>query len=246
MRVALCFSGLPRFINKTAQNIQECLMQDYDVDVFAHTWYREGDLMRDDGSSEWSSLRYTQNPTDLIEKIYHPLDLCVEEPIDFYSNSILHQYNFKPTLEAYMPHFLTEKGLVYYINLVHSMWYSIYRSNKLKCDYELLHGFTYDVVVRCRFDALYAKPVKYDQYNLTAINVSHNAGDLEHPQIRDWFAFSNSKNMDIYADLINNLQILNDMVSDTDRANEMFLHQHISNNNLQHVCNNFILDFIRN
>lgn len=245
MKIALCFSGLPRFIDKTVDNIKHNIIQDYDVDVFAHTWYKKDLIMRDDGSDTWSSLIYNQNPTEIITTAYNVKSICVEEPIDFYTNSLLHQYNIKPTLEKYMPHFLSEKGMEYFINLVHSMWYSIYRSNQLKVEYELAHNFTYDLVVRSRFDTLYNKPIPFNSYDLTAINVSHNAGTIVHPQVRDWFAFSTSHNMDIYADVYNNLKTLNDQIEETERANEVLLYHQLKNNNLQVNANNFISDFVR-
>jgi hypothetical protein len=45
MKIALCFSGLPRFINETYDNLSNNLIQNYDVDVFVHTWYISGQLM---------------------------------------------------------------------------------------------------------------------------------------------------------------------------------------------------------
>ena len=42
MKIALCFSGQPRFIKESASLIKENIIQDYDVDVFSHLWFDEG------------------------------------------------------------------------------------------------------------------------------------------------------------------------------------------------------------
>lgn len=38
MKVAVCFSGLPRFVRETYPYWQRCLFEPYDCDVFVHTW----------------------------------------------------------------------------------------------------------------------------------------------------------------------------------------------------------------
>ena len=39
MKLALCFSGQPRFVNECSDLIINNAIQDYDVDVFAHLWF---------------------------------------------------------------------------------------------------------------------------------------------------------------------------------------------------------------
>ena len=246
MKIALCLSGLPRFIESAFYNIQNNIIQDYNVDVFIHTWYDKNKPMRKDGSSEWSSLIFDEDPTIKIRQLYNVKGIHVEKPIDFFKNSVIRDYNYKPTLEKYMPHFITEEGQNYFINMIHSMWYSIHKSNLLKIEYEKENHFEYDVVVRCRFDSIFHSPIKFENYDLNKINVSHCAGTEDFPQVRDWFAFSNSKNMDQYAYLINDLKLLNDQVSNTERANEIFLHQHLKNKKIQVNCYEFVSRFIRN
>ena len=41
MKIALCFSGQPRFIEQVAPYVKENIIGDYDVDVFAHLWFDE-------------------------------------------------------------------------------------------------------------------------------------------------------------------------------------------------------------
>ena len=39
MKIALCFSGQPRFVNECSPLIRNNVIQDYDIDVFAHLWF---------------------------------------------------------------------------------------------------------------------------------------------------------------------------------------------------------------
>ena len=39
MKIALCFSGQPRFVNECSSLIKANVIQDYNVDVFAHLWF---------------------------------------------------------------------------------------------------------------------------------------------------------------------------------------------------------------
>ena len=39
MRIALCFSGQPRFIEQVSPSILENVIGEHDVDVFAHLWF---------------------------------------------------------------------------------------------------------------------------------------------------------------------------------------------------------------
>ena len=41
MRIALCFSGQPRFVSEVSQLIKANVIGEYDVDVFAHLWFDE-------------------------------------------------------------------------------------------------------------------------------------------------------------------------------------------------------------
>ena len=227
MKIALCFSGLPRFINETYDNLSNNLIQNYDVDVFVHTWYISGQLMRDCGDKLWSKYTFNENPTNLIKLLYNVKGIKVDIPIDYFETSILCDYNYEPTLEKYMPHFLNDSGSRYFINACHSMWTSIYESNKLKTEYEKENNFVYDVVIRCRFDEMLCNSINFQLYDMNSIHVSHCCNTIDYPYIRDWFAFSSSSNMNEYCNVINNMKSINDRIPDTERMNERFLYEQI-------------------
>lgn len=227
MKIALCFSGLPRFINETFDNLNSNLIQHYDVDVFVHTWYTPNQSIMNDCSYVWSNYTFNENPSELIKSLYNVKGIIVNAPVDYYKDCALRNYNYVPTLEKYMTHFLNEKGNRYFINACYSMWTSIYQSNKLKTTYERKNNFVYDVVIRCRFDEMLYTTIDFESYNMNNIHVSHCCETPEYPYVRDWFAFSNSKNMNIYCDVINNINSINDRITDTERMNERFLYEQI-------------------
>lgn len=83
------------------------------------------------------------------------------------------------------------------INGLLSMFFKIKACNDLKASYERENGFTYDCVIRLRPDIQLAGDVP--------INLSTDLNKLYIPKhgdytgLNDQFAFSNSKNMDIYS-----------------------------------------------
>lgn len=245
MKVAICFSGLPRFILETYENLQNNLIREYDVDVFVHTWYESGKLMRDCGDPLWTDFFFREDPAVTIANVYSPKKLMVETPKDFFSKSQLRNYNYKPTLKKYMPHFLDDQGERYFINACHSMWSSIYESNRLKTEYEKQNGFVYDIVVRCRFDEVLLKPISLSEYDLSKIHVSHCCDTPNFPYVRDWFAFSSSENMNLYSNVINNLEQISKQLPDTERMNERFLYEQLKAHSISVQCHTFHSHFIR-
>jgi hypothetical protein len=88
------------------------------------------------------------------------------------------------------------------------MYYSIFKSNELKKEYEKENNITFDCVIRSRFDSDIISELEIESYDLSKVNI---------PIGKDWgglndqFAFGNSDSMDIYSDLINNLSSVNSL-----------------------------------
>ena len=61
MKLALCFSGQPRFVNECSDLIINNAIQDYDVDVFAHLWF-DDDLK----SKPYKPVSYTHLTLPMI------------------------------------------------------------------------------------------------------------------------------------------------------------------------------------
>ena len=118
------------------------------------------------------------------------------------------------------------------------MYTSIYLSNKLKCEYERLHNFKYDCVIRCRFDVLVHDRIDVLSYNLNNMNVKYFPKDKwEHTN--DWIAFGTSSVMDVHADTVNNMDNINAYFDEQKRNSgyfqgrypECMLHTHLMLNN---------------
>ena len=83
-----------------------------------------------------------------------------------------------------------------------SMWYSVFKANELKREYELREGFRYDVVIRSRFDFALNKELdlNVEQGKLYVPN-DLIKGTIPPNQIsaNDQFAYGDSATMDLYS-----------------------------------------------
>jgi len=123
------------------------------------------------------------------------------------------------------PDGLSHKEFVHY-----SMFYSMYIANKLKIDWEIKNNFKYDCVIKSRFDLALLEELNVFDYNLNQINSPDVCGNPK--VISDWFNFSNSKNMDIYLDVYNNMQEYKKQGIMMTSGEELFTH-HYKRNNLK-------------
>ena len=60
MKLALCFSGQPRFVNECSDLILSNVIQDYNVDVFAHLWFDDAlqsQPYKHGGDGKWKDQR---------------------------------------------------------------------------------------------------------------------------------------------------------------------------------------------
>ena len=92
MKIALCFSGQPRYLKECYPAIYKNLLEKYSPDVFVHTWWDES--MPNKKMDLPSSLSYNrtyfweENSIDIIKNFYSPKVLFHEKQIEFetYSN----------------------------------------------------------------------------------------------------------------------------------------------------------------
>lgn len=188
MKIALCFSGQPRYLDEGYLQIYKNILVKYNVDIFVHTWWDE--KMSNKQMTLNSLLSYGRkyiwkpNTLELIEKYYSPKKILHQHQIEFetYSN-----VNYE---------LCTPKN-------VHSMFYSIEKSNQLKSDYEIENNFVYDAVIRCRFDIQFNK----FEVDLLDIDLNYiNCYNLSYGFPNDQFAISTSKNMNKYSSVYSNLE----------------------------------------
>ena len=200
MRIALCFSGQPRFVSEVSQLIKANVIGDYDVDVFAHLWFDE-DLQtkpyKYGGDGGWKDQRISSSAIDVFKQTYEPKKLLVEKSKKFLNSEL--SSNYTPSLNRYKggkPDYEKEPNFeVRDVNNIISYHYSLMRSCLLKKEYEYENDFRYDYVIRMRTDAQVYNGI---QYELFPKDIVFYSGIQNQPDgmINDWFNFGGSKVMD--------------------------------------------------
>jgi hypothetical protein len=195
MKIALCLSGQPRFVQEVAPYIIQNACNGYDVDIFAHLWFDE-DLQTKPYKFEgqWQSQRLRSTSVDEVLEIYKPISHIVEPSKKFIDSAI----HFETSLKRYWT--WGEPGQEFrdrIINNTISYFYSLNQVNNLKKAYEYANGLKYDWVVRCRTDTILHTKINYEHYDPNVINFS-NISNQPDGMINDWFDFGGSKVMDAF------------------------------------------------
>jgi hypothetical protein len=202
MRIALCFSGQPRFINECAPHILQNVCGNHTVDVFAHFWFDkklQTEPYKFGGSGGWEKQRISESAIDDFIKYFNPVDIQTE-PDRFFTDSSLVQ-SYMPTLQRYKPGGINNPLEPNFaerdIKNIISYYYSLNQVAIMKRRYEYLKDFRYDMVVKMRSDAYPTVPVDFSRYDPSCLYFS---GLQNQPDgmINDWFNFSSSDNMDVF------------------------------------------------
>jgi hypothetical protein len=215
MKVALCFSGMPRYVAQTYNYWRKCLLDVYAPDVFVHTWCDQ-----DQADSLKSQLFSQYAPVSCVVQPEIPQDVSIYK-------------------ERIWPHRTTPAGVL-------SQWYSVKHALQQRKQHEVLRGFTYDVVIRARFD-WFLEQVSLEQND--AWNIAHTPTLAGHKftlrgqplvGINDQFGYGASHTADVVSELFDHIPNLyqNEQV---DFCSELFLKAHMHMNNIEikhHVWNN--------
>lgn len=224
MRVALCFSGQPRYLMQTYPYWRNCIIDRYSADVFVHTWKTP----LDPAHNQWVS--------DTVVSLYNPVSFQFETPVEFDVSSYTDRiWPFRITPSAQFSQFT-----------------GVQRSQQLRHRHEAAQGFVYDVVVRARFD-WYLKRVDFEKNNCvnTARTPTLDGHrflwrDQQLVGISDQFAYGSSEIMTTYGDMVDNIYNLyhNERV---DFCGELFLRAHLAYHNLpikeHHFDNGIVRDW---
>jgi hypothetical protein len=207
MKIALCLSGQPRNIKIGYKFIQKYILDPnklYEIDIFCHSWFDSQEIGKSYSSAQQYEYGYVGKVEENIDKFIinniKPKKYIIEKQIDFndYSKTFISHSNAKQ-------------------DMLSSMFYSMYISNKLKKEYEIENNFIYDLVVRTRYDLAYFEPITFLSYKNSANKVAvlknyqedqDMMGSANKP-MPDIFSFSNSKNMDIFCEVYPNMQKIN-------------------------------------
>ena len=199
MKIALCFSGQPRFINECSQLIKSNVIQNYDIDVFAHLWF-DNDLQtkpyKYGGNSDWEHQRIEGSAIDDFVKTYNPTEMLVE-PSKFFGDPDL-DADFELSEVKYWPGGIEGQPDFQkrQINNSLSYFYSLCEANRLRKMYEYKNKVKYDYVIRCRTDSQIHQPVCYENYNPDHIHFTSTQAPP--PFLNDWFNFGGSEAMEAF------------------------------------------------
>lgn len=205
MRIAICFSGQPRFINECAAAIKKNVIPtgpsiQHAIDIFAHLWFSHdscNDPYKYGGSGGWKNQRI--NPTAIQSFVdqYCPTKLKYESPSRFVDQDI----EFDGSLARYWrgginnpeePDFRNRT-----VNNCLSYFYSLSEVNRMRKLHEHQNGIHYDYVVRCRTDVILTAPVQYAQYDKNKLHYSTINAQPD-GMVCDWFNFGGREAMDAF------------------------------------------------
>lgn len=194
MRTALCISGLPRQVEKAFPNIKANLIEPNNPDVFIHTWL---DLMSMDASGYFTIVIPHK-----IKNLYKPLTVTFEKQLPFINS----KWNLDRMMDPVVGHARSYERDKF-VEMLYSSWYSVQQANLLKERYQLANNFTYDCVIRARFDINYNKPVIVADYNVD--DYIHIASKGLPPEMTDdRFAFGSNRLINAYCSAFNLLDLV--------------------------------------
>lgn len=198
MKVAVCFSGQPRFVNECSESIIKNVFGNYSVDVFAHLWFDEDLLTKPykyGGSGGWENQRISEKAIDDFKRIYNPIDIVVEESCNFYDPYM--EEDFEISQNRYWAGSLSEPNYMErQIKNTLSNFYSMSEVNRLKLKYEYKNKFKYDWVFKVRTDVYVNTKIDLCKYNKNSFNCT--ALMQQPPHINDWICFGGSDIMDVF------------------------------------------------
>lgn len=175
MKVALCLSGELRRVDLFFPIIKKNILEPYNPDIFISTWKMTADV-----------------PTSRVNTNRDPKEISsIEYVCDLYKPKSLHFQEYTTEIKER----LKKVGNTSQDNLL-CMTFHIYFVNLLSCYRSFLNDKYYDVVIRHRFDYGIKSSIKFEEYDLTKINIpnEHAYGGYQ-----DQFAFGNTQAMNIYA-----------------------------------------------
>jgi hypothetical protein len=195
MRIALLFSGQPRFIKDSYPLFKKNLLDlNVEVDVFAFFWWDESNVgqyqtdysIRKDDPRKWT--KWNADSLETFTNRYAPVKMVTEKEFDYASVN----------QDIYNTPFARETV---------SMYNSYLRVSQIKQDYEKQQDFKYDWVIRSRTDFGLNKKLEFEKMDNSKLYIVDGGIPTMNNRAFDCnFAFGNSENMDTYCDLFLNLE----------------------------------------
>lgn len=229
MNIAVCISGGIKYPEKSLESLKNIFPSD-NIKVFIHTWKIIDKNLYLKNIGKEQLLPYLKND---VKKLNQFLKESSEDKLD-----ILNEYNYeKLSIEIFDEKKIEFQTLFDSLTFPSyqrkdvgfiSMFYSFYKSNELKKEYERENNMIFDRVIRMRFDSDFCgKKLFLDEID----------GNLVIPYGPDWkgmndqFAIGDSKSMDYYCKIYKNLENLQHVQFHP----ETLMMEHLSNINVQRI-----------
>ncbi|MDQ5912080.1 MAG: hypothetical protein QG570_262 [Patescibacteria group bacterium] len=232
-RVALCISGQPRSIKEAypyiKRNIIDC---NENVDIFAHCWFNTENAGKQykETSNTMGNKKVpleNSNTPALIQQLYSPIKMITEPQQDFTEQSKLFPEIPRDATNTF--------GSL-------SMWTSIKKANDLKLSFEYENSFTYDYVIRARFDCIPLKKIKVSSLNKESIHCQ-GVTDNANITIYDQIIIGSSKNINGVSSIVDNIF---EYINKTNFwNNEYILKYYLESNNIAIKTHSWFVVLIR-
>lgn len=170
MKIALCISGQPRMWEKGFEYHYENIIKDNDVTVFLHSWEMPSEQMQAI-SEKYNAHSFITSPNITRD---------------------LSQYTNTPPPSMFWK---VKDGRM----STYAQMYAIYECMRTKREYEEYHNMTFDWVVRSRFDFAINTQIPFDILDNSKLYIPNCRMTPGRDFGNDQFAFSNSENMNHYA-----------------------------------------------
>jgi hypothetical protein len=195
LKIAIVLSGMQRLPERSFKSIQE-IEKNHNVHVFCHCW--ENDPRINNYCFGSKNHPFPENKAEDFLKKYKNILYEVSDNIFFKSNFDNLWCQIKNKNGSHNSSFF-------------SQFFSMNKANKLRMEYEK-NNKKFDVVIRMRFDLLLKKSVKFNEYDLSKINIPYDSSyAFEKPEvgkprgINDQFAFGPPDLMNCYFDVFDNI-----------------------------------------
>jgi len=188
MNVALCLSGLTRSISYGWPLMERYLVRPFSTKVFIHTW----DI---DHGGDRPGLVYKSQP--------------IPSFMDGRTKSQFFEEEMRP--QSYIIENYQDWANINSTSIPKAMFYGIYKANSQKIQYEKESGITFDLVIRARMDFFFENYLDQNEIQEVLCNnlvygcLPGSKADTRF--ITDAFGFSNSKVMNTYSEVWENILV---------------------------------------
>lgn len=220
MRSALVLSGQPRCLDQCFESLKRFIIDQYHPDVFFSFWNTSFATPSTDLNKVWYEK---ENPNwERFDAGYAYKYIHLLRPKRF---TIFPQINFDVRLYQ---HTCTPSNsrmqAKSYLNVL-SMFYSMMQADICRIEWERIHNFSYDVVIRCRTDLeFHATP---ELIELDKVSIPK---DMCYGGLNDQFAFGNSYTMLTYSECFRFIETL--FKNGTNFHPETLLRDHMKSQNI--------------